>query len=41
MRTFEDLKNALPEPAKDIKLNLSSLANEAALSESQRAGTFS
>ena len=40
MNTFEDLKNALPEPAKDIKLNLSSLANESALTESQRAGTF-
>lgn len=40
MMSFEDLKNALPEPAKDIKLNLSSLANEAALTESQRAGTF-
>jgi alkyl hydroperoxide reductase subunit D len=38
--TFEDLKNALPEPAKDIKLNLSSLANETALTETQRAGTF-
>ena len=40
MQTFEDLKNALPEPAKDIKLNLSSLANEAALTETQRAGAF-
>jgi len=40
MHSIEDLKNALPEPAKDIKLNLSSLANEAALTESQRAGTF-
>ncbi len=38
--TFEDLKSALPEPAKDIKLNLSSLANESALTEMQRAGTF-
>src|SRR5262249_15597921 len=28
------------EPAKDIKLNLSSLANETALTETQRAGTF-
>ena len=40
MHSLEQLKNALPEPAKDIKLNLSSLANETALSESQRAGTF-
>jgi alkyl hydroperoxide reductase subunit D len=40
MQTFEDLKNALPEPAKDIKLNLSSLANETALTDVQRAGTF-
>ncbi len=37
---FEALKDALPEAAKDIKLNLSSLANEASLTESQRAGTF-
>jgi lipoyl-dependent peroxiredoxin subunit D len=40
MHTFDDLKNALPEPAKDIKLNLSSLANESALTEAQRAGAF-
>jgi len=40
MHTFEDLKNALPDAAKDIKLNLSSLANEGALTEMQRAGTF-
>ena len=37
---FEALKNALPETAKDIKLNLSSLASETSLTESQRAGTF-
>lgn len=40
MQTFEDLKTALPEAAKDIKLNLSSLANETALTEAQRAGAF-
>ena len=38
--TFEDLKNRLPEYAKDLKLNLSSLAAEPSLSEQQRAGTF-
>jgi alkyl hydroperoxide reductase subunit D len=34
------LKDRLPEHAKDIKLNLGSLATEPALSEKQRAGTF-
>jgi alkyl hydroperoxide reductase subunit D len=38
--SIETLKNRLPEYAKDLKLNLSSLATEAALSEQQRAGTF-
>ncbi len=38
--SIETLKNRLPEYAKDLKLNLSSLAGEAALSEQQRAGTF-
>lgn len=38
--SIETLKNRLPEYAKDLKLNLSSLASEAALSEQQRAGTF-
>jgi alkyl hydroperoxide reductase subunit D len=38
--SLEALKNRLPEYAKDLKLNLSSLANEAALTEQQRAGTF-
>jgi alkyl hydroperoxide reductase subunit D len=38
--SIEALKNALPEYAKDLKLNLSSLAGEALLSEQQRAGTF-
>lgn len=38
--TVEDLKNALPAYAKDLKLNLSSLLQEASLTEQQRAGTF-
>jgi alkyl hydroperoxide reductase subunit D len=38
--TIETLKASLPEYAKDLKLNLSSLAGEAALTEQQRAGTF-
>ena len=38
--SIEALKNRLPDYAKDLKLNLSSLATEAALSEQQRAGTF-
>lgn len=38
--SLEDLKNALPEFAKDLKLNLSSLAAETLLSEQQKAGTF-
>ena len=38
--SVENLKNALPEYAKDLKLNLSSLAAEPALTEQQRAGTF-
>ena len=38
--SVEILKNALPEYAKDLKLNLSSLASEPALTEQQRAGTF-
>jgi alkyl hydroperoxide reductase subunit D len=37
---IEDLKNRLPDYAKDLKLNLSSLSNEAALTTQQRAGTF-
>jgi alkyl hydroperoxide reductase subunit D len=40
MMSIETLKNRLPEYAKDLKLNLSSLANEAALTPQQRAGTF-
>jgi alkyl hydroperoxide reductase subunit D len=38
--SIETLKNRLPEYAKDLKLNLSSLATEASLTEQQRAGTF-
>jgi lipoyl-dependent peroxiredoxin subunit D len=38
--SIETLKNRLPEYAKDLKLNLSSLAAEAALTEQQRAGAF-
>jgi alkyl hydroperoxide reductase subunit D len=38
--TIESLKDALPDYAKDLKLNLSSLAAEPLLTEQQRAGTF-
>ena len=38
--SLETLKNRLPDYAKDVKLNLSSLASEAALTPQQRAGTF-
>jgi alkyl hydroperoxide reductase subunit D len=38
--SIEALKLRLPEHAKDLKLNLSSLASEPVLSEQQRAGTF-
>ena len=38
--SIEALKNALPEYAKDLKLNLSSLVTEPGLTEQQRAGTF-
>ena len=38
--TIEALKDRLPEHAKDLRLNLSTLANEPALTEQQRAGTF-
>jgi alkyl hydroperoxide reductase subunit D len=36
----ETLKSHLPEYAKDLKLNLSSLAAETVLSEQQKAGAF-
>jgi alkyl hydroperoxide reductase subunit D len=38
--SLDALKESLPEYAKDLKLNLSSLAQEASLNEQQRAGTF-
>lgn len=38
--SLETLKNALPDYARDLKLNLSSLATEPVLSVQQRAGTF-
>lgn len=38
--SIETLKNRLPEYAKDLKLNLSSLASEVALTPQQRAGAF-
>jgi alkyl hydroperoxide reductase subunit D len=38
--SLEALKTALPDYAKDIRLNLGSLAGEPALSEEQRAGIF-
>lgn len=38
--TIESLKSALPDYAKDLKLNLSTLAADPALTEQQRAGAF-
>ena len=38
--SIEALKGRLPDYAKDLKLNLGSLAAEPALTEQQRAGTF-
>jgi len=38
--SIETLKSRLPEYAKDLKLNLGSLASEPALTAQQRAGTF-
>jgi alkyl hydroperoxide reductase subunit D len=38
--SLEILKNRLPDYAKDIRLNLSSLATEISLSAEQRAGIF-
>lgn len=38
--SIETLKEKLPEYAKDLKLNLSSLVAEPSLNEQQRAGTF-
>ena len=38
--SIDTLKTALPEYAKDLKLNLGSLATEPGLTDQQRAGTF-
>ncbi|MFP3943200.1 MAG: carboxymuconolactone decarboxylase family protein [Alphaproteobacteria bacterium] len=38
--SIDALKNLLPEYAKDLKLNLSSLATDETLGPQQRAGTF-
>lgn len=38
--SIENIKNALPEYAKDLKLNLSTLAREEVLNEQQLWGTF-
>ena len=38
--SLQTLKDRLPEYARDIKLNLGSLAGEQVLSEKQKAGTF-
>ena len=38
--SIQNLKDRLPEYAKDLKLNLSSLAGESLLNEAQKAGTF-
>jgi alkyl hydroperoxide reductase subunit D len=38
--SLEHLKASLPDYAKDIRLNLGSLATEASLSDEHRAGTF-
>ena len=38
--SLEDLKNALPDYAKDLKLNLSSLARETDLDDQKKWGSF-
>lgn len=38
--SLESLRAAMPDHARDIRLNLGSLAAEPALTEAQRAGTF-
>ncbi|MBB5752067.1 carboxymuconolactone decarboxylase family protein [Prosthecomicrobium pneumaticum] len=38
--SLDTLKNALPDYAKDIKLNLGTLSTEPSLTTQQRAGTF-
>ncbi|HEY1385448.1 MAG TPA: alkyl hydroperoxide reductase, partial [Dongiaceae bacterium] len=38
--SLDSLKSLLPDYAKDLKLNLSSLASETALTQQQLAGAF-
>ena len=38
--SIQTLKDALPDYAKDLKLNLGNLANETVLSDAQKAGAF-
>ena len=38
--SIQTLKDALPDYAKDLKLNLGNLASETVLSDAQKAGTF-
>ena len=38
--SIQTLKDALPDYAKDLKLNLGNLVNETVLSETQKAGAF-
>ncbi|HYL18452.1 MAG TPA: carboxymuconolactone decarboxylase family protein [Burkholderiales bacterium] len=38
--SVQTLKDALPDYAKDLKLNLGNLANETVLSDAQKAGAF-
>ena len=40
MPTLEEIKNTLPDYAKDIKLNLASLTSDTTLNDVQKAGTF-
>ncbi len=40
MSSLEALREALPDHAKDLKLNLSTLVGETGLSDVQKAGTF-
>ena len=38
--SIQTLKDRLPDYAKDLRLNLSTLAGETVLTEQQKAGTF-
>jgi lipoyl-dependent peroxiredoxin subunit D len=38
--SMQTLKDRLPEYAKDLRLNLSTLASESILDEEKKAGTF-